>query len=232
MVPRMSRVMAVRAMVRAKVRECVPTADRVPIMVPIAARTRRRHRRHADAKREQAGIDPACSLLLPIAIRIHAMSHHEKRTVSGQITHVFGHRFVVKSKNGDVLCDITPHGAEQITLRVNDKVTLEGEMKPTELKGFRLTRDGKTIEIEHKKKHHNHHHDHGPADPAIVVEAVRKSGFKVHGTPRRKPKHFEVLGTKKGEAVELHVELDGHIRKSKPVAKDDDKWSAELRAVS
>jgi hypothetical protein len=160
------------------------------------------------------------------------MPHHEDRTVSGKITHVFGHRFVVKSDDGDVLCDLTPHGAEEITLRVNDKVTLEGEMKPTELKVCTFTRAGKTTEIEHHKKHHGPHHDHGPADPEIVVKAARKAGFKVLGQPRRKPKHFEVLGVKKGEAVELHVELDGHIRKSKPVDKHDDKWSAELRAVA
>jgi hypothetical protein len=165
------------------------------------------------------------------------MPHHEDRTVSGKITHVFGHRFVVKAKGEDILADVTPHGLDRITLRLNDTVTLEGEMKPTELKVFRFTRDGKTVEIEHKKKHHDHHHDHGHhhegfADPAIVIEAARKAGFKVLGTPRRKPKHFEVLGVKKGDAVELHIELDGHIRKSKPVDRDEDKWSAELRAMA
>lgn len=165
------------------------------------------------------------------------MPHHEERTVSGKITHVFGHRFVVKSGDGDVLCDLTPHGAEEIALRVDDKVKLEGEMKPTELKVFRFTRGAKTVEIEHKPTHHDHHghgrhHDHGPADPAVVIKAARKAGFKVLGAPRRKPKHFEVLGMKKGGAVELHVELDGHIRKSKPVDKDSDKWSAELQAIA
>ncbi len=162
------------------------------------------------------------------------MPHHEDRTLAGTITHVFGHRFVVNAKDGDVLCDLTPHGADEITLRIGDKVKLEGEMKPTELKVFRFTRGGKTVEIEHKKKHHHdhHHHDHGPADPAVVIEAARKAGYKVLGEPRRKPKHFEVLGTKKGAAVELHIELDGHIRKSKPVDKDDDKWSDELRAAA
>jgi hypothetical protein len=158
------------------------------------------------------------------------MPHHQDRTISGKITHVFGHRFVVKSEEGDVLCDITPHGADEITLRVNDKVTLQGEMKPTELKVSKFTRANKTFEIEHKKKHHGHHHE-GFADPAIVIKAARKAGFKVLGEPRRKPKHFEVLGVKKGAAVELHVELDGHIRKSKPVDKDGDKWSDELRAT-
>jgi hypothetical protein len=63
-----------------------------------------------------------------------------------------------------------------------------------------------------------------------VVDAANKAGFKVLGEPRRKPKHFEVLGVKQGEAVELHIELDGHIRKSKSV--DREKWSSELRGLS
>lgn len=158
------------------------------------------------------------------------MPHHEDRTFSGTITHVFGHRFVVKAKNETILADITPHGLDRISLRLDDAVTLEGEMKPTELKVFRFTRGGKTVEIEHKKKHDHHHHHHGPADPDVAIAAARKAGFKVLGEPRRKPKHFEVLGMMKGEAAELHIELDGHIRKSKPVAADDDKWSDELRA--
>jgi len=160
------------------------------------------------------------------------MPHHEDRIVCGTITHVFGHRFVVKTKEGDVLADVTPHGLDTITLKIGDKVTLEGEMKPTELKVFHFTCAGKTVAIEHKKKHHDHHHHHEAADPAVVVAAAREAGFKVFGEPRRKPKHFEVLGAKKGAFVELHIELDGHIRKSKPVAKSDDKWSSELRATS
>ncbi|MDO9441826.1 MAG: hypothetical protein Q7T73_13140, partial [Beijerinckiaceae bacterium] len=72
---------------------------------------------------------------------------------------------------------------------------------------------------------------HEPADPKIVVKAVKAEGFKILGLPRRKPKHFEVLGLKKGKYSELHVELDGNIYKDKPVAKNDDKWSEELRAA-
>jgi hypothetical protein len=33
-----------------------------------------------------------------------------------------------------MLADITPKGLEQVALRLNDTVTVEGEMKPSELK--------------------------------------------------------------------------------------------------
>ena len=79
------------------------------------------------------------------------------------------------------------------------------------------------ILIDRKEKPHDDHHPH--ADPSIVLAAARADGFEILGLPRRKPKHVEVLGRRKGEFNELHIaDLDGHIRKkSKPIAKDDPK---------
>ncbi len=148
--------------------------------------------------------------------------------VSGKILHLFAHRFVVQTAHGTVLADVTPKGIEQVALHVGDTVSLEGEMKPSELKVSRLTRDGRTVRIEHKKKPHHDHgdHDHAPADPEIVLEAARDAGYEPAARPRRKPRHFEVLGRRDGHFTELHIELDGRIRKSKPAASDDPKWRA------
>ena len=151
-------------------------------------------------------------------------------TITGTVTHIFGHRFVINTRHGDVLADLTPKGLEQIVLRLNDDVILEGEMKPSELKVVRLSRASRTFVIEHKAKPHHDHHPH--ADPSIVLAAAHAAGFEVLGSPRRKPKHFEVLGKRKDELSELHIELDGHIRHCKPVASDDQKWSSELRDVT
>ncbi len=163
------------------------------------------------------------------------MPHHDEKTATGIITHVFGHRFVLKTKRGYLLADLTPHGEEKIKLRIDDEVTVEGEMKPTELKVFKFTRNGKSVRIEHDPKHHHdhHHHDrhhHPDADPKVAIDAAKEAGYKVLGEPRRKPKHFEVLGRKKGKLSELHIELDGNIRKMKPVDADDDKWGEAIEA--
>jgi hypothetical protein len=162
--------------------------------------------------------------------------HHVRAT--GKILHVFFHRFVVQTKAGAILADITPKGLDLVELRVGDTVSLEGEEKPSELKVSRLTLDGRTINIEHKKPHHHdhHHHDHhhhehhhhehhhGPADPEVVLRAAREAGYEPAATPRRKPRHFEVLGKRNGRFSELHIELDGRIRKTKPAVSGDPKW--------
>ena len=150
------------------------------------------------------------------------MPHHPHKTANGKVTHIFAHRFVLETDEGAVLGDLTPHGQHQITLKIGDVVAVQGEMKPSELKVSRLTRGKDTIDIDHDKKHGPHHHE--PADPQIVLRAAKKAGYETVGEPRRKPKHFEVLGRRGGKFEELHIELDGHIRKSKPVSAEDPKW--------
>lgn len=148
------------------------------------------------------------------------MPHHETATAAGKITHVFGHRFVVQTDREPILADITPKGLEQIELRLGDSVELTGEQKPSELKVTRFTRDGRTMMIAHKEKHH----DHVDGDPKVALKAARAAGYATLGEPRRKPKHFEVLGQRDAHFTELHIELDGHIRKMKPVDRRDPKW--------
>ncbi len=151
---------------------------------------------------------------------------HERCKLSGRITHVFSHRFVVQTPDGAFLADVTPHGADMVELRVGANVVVEGEQKPSELKVTHFTCGAKTVAIEHKNKHHHDHH--GPGDPTVALESARSAGFEPIGKPRRKPKHFEVLGLRDGRHSELHIELDGRIRKTKAV-DDKHKWSEAVR---
>ncbi|VIO77229.1 hypothetical protein [Bradyrhizobium ivorense] len=133
--------------------------------------------------------------------------------LSGKIVHVFAHRFVVQTSKGVVLADLTPHGADLVELRIGADVELEGEQKPSELKVTRFACDGASLAIQHREKPDHGHHK--PADPATAIEAARSAGFEPMGAPRRKPKHFEIDGRRNGETYELHIELDGRIRKAK-----------------
>jgi hypothetical protein len=154
------------------------------------------------------------------------MPDHHTISITGKVTHVFGHRFVVQTGHGAVLADLTPRGAEQHAVRVDEVVILSGEMKPSELKVSRLTAGNTTITIKHKKKPH----DHRPhAEPGDAMKAARDAGFEPLGQPRRKPKHFEVLTRRNHRLTELHIELNGNIRKIKPVEGGDPKWSEALQ---
>jgi hypothetical protein len=155
------------------------------------------------------------------------MPHQEKRpkvNAAGEITHVFEHRFVLKTGSKSVLADLTPRGLEIVGLRIGDRVALEGEQKPSEIKVSKLERNGKTFAIDHGL--HGTREDE--ADPAIAIKTAEDAGYQAIGGPRRKPKHFEVLGKKGAEFEELHIELDGGVRKAKRVSPHDHKWQSEM----
>ena len=52
------------------------------------------------------------------------MPDHTHITVTGEVTDIFAHRFVVKTDAGKLLADLGPKGAEQVALRDGDEVTL------------------------------------------------------------------------------------------------------------
>jgi hypothetical protein len=89
-----------------------------------------------------------------------------------------------------VLADLTPRGLEVVGLRTGDRVALEGEQKPSEIKVSKLERNGETFAISHGP-HDTHEHE---ADAAIATKTAENAGYQVIGGPRREPKHFEVLG--------------------------------------
>ncbi|UDL90822.1 hypothetical protein LGH82_05890 [Mesorhizobium sp. PAMC28654] len=155
------------------------------------------------------------------------MPHHDALIVTGTITDIFAHRFVVETGCGRIPADLTPKGAEMIALKIGDRVTLSGEMKPSELKVEHYAKeDGETIAIHHKE----HHDSDIQAEPNAAIREAEAKGYAVLGEPRRKPKHFEILGrSRDGGLHELHLELDGHLRKAKPVLATDPKWAADIR---
>jgi hypothetical protein len=164
----------------------------------------------------------------------HEHDPHPIRKISGMVTDIFAHRFVLKTKDGTLLGDLTPHGATEVRLHIGDAVDIEGEQKPSEIKVSKITHEGRTIVIAHKPpKHDDKHTDHHPhADPAPALAAAKAAGYRIVGEPRRKPKHFEVLGRNGNGFHELHIELDGHIRKSRSLDSDDHKWKSEVAAAA
>lgn len=156
---------------------------------------------------------------------------HKNISISGTVTAVFAHRFVIEGEEGKHLADIGPNAIDIVDLREGDKVTIEGERKPSEIKVTQITKGtGKPIDVEHIKKHH-HGDAHEFRDPRIAVAAVEREGFEVVVEPRRKPKHFEILRrSAAGKFTEFHVEFDGEIHKKKSADSDDPKWRETVNA--
>src|SRR6478735_2711179 len=102
-------------------------------------------------------------------------------------------------------------------------------MKLSELKVQSIAGNvARPILIEHPRKPH-HPHELEEADSKPALKTAEASGFTVMEKRRRKPKHFEVLGRDAaGDMVERRIELDGALRKTKPVHEDDPKWATEI----
>ena len=140
---------------------------------------------------------------------------HQVR-LSGQIADVFAHRFVVDSNSKQFLADIGPKAAEQIDLQVGDKVDVEGDQKPSDIKVSRLSIEGRAVAVEWPgpKLGPKHKDKHPPfrLELSAAVKAAEDAGYEVVGDPKRGPKHFELLVRKDGLFSELHIHEDGAIR--------------------
>ncbi|MCJ2091282.1 hypothetical protein MKK67_01985 [Methylobacterium sp. J-072] len=145
----------------------------------------------------------------------------DSHLAAGTVWAVFGHRFALDGAGGRILADLGPKGAAGIALAVGDRVSLQGTQKPSEIKVTRLTlADGSTRTIDWPEKDgpKKDGHGHAPADPALAVRAAEAAGYTVAGAPARKPKHFELRGAKDGAEHDIHIALDGQIRKTKRLA--------------
>ena len=103
------------------------------------------------------------------------MSDDAQTTISGEVTDIFAHRFMVKTASGKILADLGPKGAQRIALEIGDHVEASGEMKPSELKVGQIAKQGGApTGIEHKKKPHD-----GKLEPdADAKMAIRAANEK------------------------------------------------------
>lgn len=140
---------------------------------------------------------------------------NETQKASGTVWAVFGHRLAIEGEDGRFLADLGPKGFESITIAAGDTVSIEGERKVSEIKLSSITLNSGTVhEIAWPKKPHDDKAGHQVADPAAALATVKAQGYAVEGDLKRKPKHFEMIGSKDEVRYELHVEFDGTIRKS------------------
>ena len=145
------------------------------------------------------------------------MPDHEQVKHSGTVGDIFAHRFVLELPQGNVLADLGPKGAKSFRLKKGERVHIEGEKKPSEIKVKTISLEGgKAVDMDHPSPKH----EQDDVDPKIALQAAENAGYFVIGDPRRKPKHFDVRARNpKGKIVDLHIEFDGQISKEKAVKK-------------
>ena len=142
------------------------------------------------------------------------MPHRRNQRISGKVTDVFGHRFVLATASGKVLADIGPEASGLVTVNVDDSVEIEGEEKPTEIKVRSISiGGGKSVETHPAPKHAGKEHDHRPPFSAEDARRVaEKMGFRIVGPLTPHKKHYEATAEHRGSKHEVHVHRD-HIMK-------------------
>jgi len=140
-------------------------------------------------------------------------------TLSGSVAEVFGTHVVLQGPAGRALVDLGPRPGEA-ELRVGEAVTVTGRAGPGPFRAESLRRgDGPEVAIRRPPPPGGPGGPGGPREEARItpdqaVAAVRAAGYAPTGTPTRGPRHFDVPATNpRGEAVRLHVDLDGRLYK-------------------
>jgi len=141
-------------------------------------------------------------------------------SISGTVTAVFAHRFVIEGKDGKHLADIGPDAVDFVDVQEGDKVTVEGERKPSEIKVTKITKGSdKLIEVEHIKRHQRDGaREHRDSVKAVV--AVEREGFEVVGARAERPSISRFSGGRRRESSRdfTSSSTEGSTRKSRPTA--------------
>ena len=144
--------------------------------------------------------------------------HKDTNSHHGTIRDVFGHRFVLSTDDGTILADVGPDAPEGVCPKPGAKVNITGKRTPSEIK-VRLFQSGsnETIKIPHKLEKKRTRKEDGDSEAAVKV--ALGAGYIVEGEPKRKSKHFELQAIRGGHRYELHIMLNGDIRKEIPLHK-------------
>lgn len=161
---------------------------------------------------------------------IGSLPQSEGVTIRGEVTEVFGNKFVLRDATGRVLVETGPHWYHRIEVKTGETVTVTG--RPEANGGFDAftVQRGNSAPVEIRRPHgpppwagKKHHALKGASasrvEPAVLSEAslrqiVERGGYKYGGSVDRKPKHYEVLAENPhGEQVELHIDFGGTIYK-------------------
>ncbi len=144
-------------------------------------------------------------------------------TIQGQVTDVFGNRFVMQDQTGRMLVDGGPARHQRLDIRSGERLTVTGRMEENGFRAETIRReDGREIAIARPAgKPHRHERGpdrRGPARHAAVIapeaatRAAEAAGYRVQGAPQRHERHYEVIALNpRGERVLVRVDFEGRV---------------------
>ncbi len=159
--------------------------------------------------------------------------------ISGNVTDVFGSRFVVDSTTGKYLVDVGPKGLTKFTIKSGDKIDIEGNAQSREVHARRVTlADGHAYELGRKRGSWTSWLLGKPSTPPVAFtgETAKKlasdKGYTVTSDPVADRKTFKVMATIAGNKFELDIHRDGRIIEQRPFDVDDAKKQATAKGYA
>ena len=151
----------------------------------------------------------------------------EDLEISGTVTGVFGHRFVIRNEEGKWLANLGRKG-RAYTIFEEEKVVVKGRLKNFEIKVSEMKKDmgGHARNVKERDRVDT---KVPGSDPHDAIAAVEHLGYEIMGDPRRKPKHFVIRGrSSTGEMRKFDVNFDGVIRGQKTVGLHHQRGNSSI----
>jgi hypothetical protein len=165
---------------------------------------------------------------------IGSLGTPEGVTIRGEVTDVFGNKFVVEDESGRVLVETGPPWHSRVAMEVGETVTVTGEPEDGGFEAFTIRRaDGETIAIREPGRRppwaggpdrgNDRDAREGAVDPAVierVTQMLATAGFDAPRLEEVKGRHLEFTAeASPGVIVEIETYRDGRLR---DIEADDD----------
>jgi hypothetical protein len=141
-------------------------------------------------------------------------------TVEGQVTDVFGNRFVLQDSTGRILVEAGPDWYHRLDIRQGERLRVTGRPDGRAFDAHVIRReDGREIVVRRAEgpppwagRGGREERVEGGIDRAAAIRAAEAAGYRIRGDVEPKRRHWEIEATNaRGERVEIHIDLAGRI---------------------
>ncbi|WP_439597340.1 OB-fold nucleic acid binding domain-containing protein [Falsiroseomonas sp.] len=155
--------------------------------------------------------------------------------IEGEVTDVFGNRFVLQDGTGRVLVEAGPDWYHRLDIRQGERLRVTGRPDGRSFDAYTIRReDGREITIrraegsppwagregrearerrgERQHRERRQERQEGGIEEAEARRVAEAAGYRIRGDVERKRNHWEIEAfNPRNERVELHIDLAGRI---------------------